>query len=63
MKESNSQNSPPYKGGVAEGRGGSPQNREQLNNLEYLKPTRKSLRHTLTPAEASFWRAVKNGNL
>ena len=63
MKRSNSQNSPPYEGGVAEGRGGSLSNREQLNNLEYLKPTRKSLRHNLTPAEATFWIAIKNGNL
>jgi very-short-patch-repair endonuclease len=60
-------NSPPYEGGVAREarRGGSHSSlpREQLNNLEYLKPNRRSLRHNLTPAEATFWQAVKNGTL
>jgi very-short-patch-repair endonuclease len=63
VAEVDSTNSPPYEGGVAEGRGGSLPNRTQLNNLDYLKPTRKQLRHTLTPAEATFWIAIKNGSL
>jgi very-short-patch-repair endonuclease len=73
----NQKNSPPYEGGVARAarRGGSLSpisdslqddsypHRKQLNNLEYLKPIRKSLRRSLTPAEASLWKAIKNGKL
>jgi very-short-patch-repair endonuclease len=59
------QNSPPYEGGVARAarRGGSSSDRKQLNNLEYLKPTRKSLRLSLTPAEATLWKVIKNEKL
>ncbi len=53
-------NSPPLKGGVTAGRGGcSP----QINNLRNLKTFRKKLRNNLTPAEAKFWKAVRNKNL
>ena len=52
-------NSPPYEGGVAEGRGGSP----QVNNLASLKTFRTKLRRNLTPAEATFWKALKGSKL
>ncbi len=61
-------NSPPLKGGVPEGRGGSDfsdtkTRKEKINNLPYLKTFRKELRNNLTPAEARFWKAVQNKNL
>lgn len=60
-------NSPPFKGGVPAGRGGSaPQNKhnqkEKINNLPHLKTFRKELRNNLTPAEARFWQVVQNKN-
>ena len=58
-------NSPPSKGGVPEGRGGcttlTTQNPKiRINNLPKLKTFRKKLRNNLTPAEATFWKVVKN---
>jgi very-short-patch-repair endonuclease len=47
---------------VPEGRGGFPANRKKINNLRRLKPFRKDLRNTLTPAEAAFWSAIQNKN-
>ncbi len=55
-------NSPPYKGGVPEGRGGSLPNRRNVNNLPNLKSFRKELRNNLTPAEATLWKTIKNKN-
>jgi very-short-patch-repair endonuclease len=99
-------NSPPFKGGVSEGRGGFQDNKNEnlnlpsttpteiqpsltsplkggelesanfkipanverqekvrINNLPHLKPFKKNLRNNLTPAEATFWKAVQNKNL
>lgn len=61
-------NSPPFKGGVPAGRGGSDHSntnniKEKINNLPHLKTFRKELRNNLTPAEAGFWKAVQNKNL
>lgn len=50
------ENSPPFEGGVPEGRGGE----LPINNLPHLKTFRKDLRKNLTPAEAAFWNVVKN---
>jgi very-short-patch-repair endonuclease len=65
----NQQNSPPFKGGVAplRRRGGcltsSTHNPKiNVNNLPHLKTFRKKLRNNLTPAEATFWKVVKNKN-
>jgi very-short-patch-repair endonuclease len=63
--------SPPYKGGVPEGRGGSPvvitvlpiNERIHVNNLPELRTFRTDLRKRMTPAEATFWRIVKNSKL
>jgi very-short-patch-repair endonuclease len=60
--KSQTKNSPPYKGGVPEGRGGSSPNRKKINNLPRLKPFRKDLRNNLTSAEAIFWKAIQNKN-
>ena len=67
-QKSSIENTPPYKGGVSEGRGGceTPKShhlKEKINNLHYLKTFRKELRDNLTPAEAKFWKAVQNKNL
>ncbi len=34
----------------------------QVNNVNYLKDRRKSLRNNLTPAEAKLWSALKNSS-
>jgi very-short-patch-repair endonuclease len=52
-------NSPPFKGGVPEGWGGS----ARINNLPCLEPFRKDLRNNLTPAEAAFWKVIQKKNL
>ena len=36
------------------------QRKNQIKNLDYLKPYRKGLRKNLTPAEASLWILLKN---
>lgn len=61
------ENSPPLKGGVPAGRGGSAsqnknEQKEELNNLPHLKTFRRELRNNLTPAEAKFWQVVRNKN-
>jgi very-short-patch-repair endonuclease len=61
LRKSEPKNSPPYKGGVPEGRSGSPV-RKQVNNLLKLKPFRTELRNNLTPAEATLWKVLKNNN-
>ena len=63
--------SPPFQGGVAEGRGGYsnpktkkfPTGNDKLSNRDYLGPRRKTLRNCLTPAEAKLWISLKNGKL
>jgi very-short-patch-repair endonuclease len=59
QRKNKPKSSPPYKGGVAAGRGGSP----QMNNLPTFKTFRTTLRKNLTPAEAAFWNLVKNSRL
>lgn len=54
-----SRDSPPYKGGVPEGWGGS----ERVNNLPHLKTFRKELRNNLTPAEATLWKLLQGKQL
>ena len=49
--------SPPFEGGVSEGRGGI------FNNLPHLKTFRQELRHNLTPAEAKLWSYLQNSQL
>lgn len=47
--------------GDAEGRGVRSVNRKnQIKNLDYMKPYRKGLRKSFTPAEASLWTLFKN---
>ena len=66
-----SKSSPPYKGGVPEGRGGSPDfrlvlpldERINVNNLPDLRTFRTELRNRMTPAEAAFWKIVKNSKV
>jgi very-short-patch-repair endonuclease len=36
---------------------------KQLNNLNYLKSKRKTLRSNLTPAEASLWKLLQGSKL
>jgi very-short-patch-repair endonuclease len=61
--------SPPYKGGVAarpsraDGVVLSTQEWITVHNLPELKTFRTELRKQLTPAEASFWRVLKNSKL
>src|SRR5688572_8955958 len=63
--------SPPYKGGVPEGRGGSHDSRTVLsiderinvNSLPELRTFRTKLRKRMTPAEATFWRIVKGSKV
>ncbi|MFN0141737.1 MAG: endonuclease domain-containing protein [Pyrinomonadaceae bacterium] len=65
--------SPPYEGGVAAalgGRGGfyynlhsgmaNPRRKKDIHSLPRVGEFRKELRKNLTPAEATFWRIVKN---
>jgi very-short-patch-repair endonuclease len=54
-------NSPPSEGGVSAGRGGRERG-HKINNLPHLKPLRKNLRNNLTPAEAKFWKIIRNKN-
>ena len=35
----------------------------QVNNVDYLKDRRRSLRNNLTPAEAKLWSVLKNSGL
>jgi len=66
-EETTQKSSPPFEGGVSEGRGGfetsdTRELKEKINNLPYLKTFRKDLRNNLTPAEAKFWKVVQNKN-
>jgi very-short-patch-repair endonuclease len=71
LAEEGFKGSPPFQGGVAEGRGGYsnsktkkfPTGDDKLNNRDYLSPRRKTLRHGLTSAEANLWISLKNGKL
>jgi very-short-patch-repair endonuclease len=57
-KSRSTRHSPPSKGGVpAAGGGGG------LHNLPELKTIRKTLRHRLTPAEATLWNLLKKKQL
>ncbi len=38
-------------------------NSQNINNQKHLKPFRKTLRSTLTPAEAKLWLCLKNKQL
>lgn len=61
FQQPETKNSPPLKGGVSAGRGGSSSsNLQQINNLPHLKTFRKTLRNNLTSAEAAFWKVVQN---
>jgi very-short-patch-repair endonuclease len=66
-KNGDFKSSPPFQGGVAEGRGGYyekfPTGEDKLKNREYLRSRRKTLRSNLTPAEAALWTALKNTKL
>ncbi|HEV7644679.1 MAG TPA: endonuclease domain-containing protein [Pyrinomonadaceae bacterium] len=71
LTEEDFKSSPPFQGGVAEGRGGYsdpktkkfPAGDDKLNNRDYLSPRRKTLRNGLTPAEAKLWLFLKNDKL
>lgn len=61
--------SPPNKGGVSKGRGGSDKNNLtsssdiKINNLPYLKTFRCKLRNNLKPAEAKLWTYLQRKQL
>ena len=65
-------NSPPYEGGVAAAAAdgvvfsivpvimANPRRKTDIHSLGHLNEHRKNLRKNLTPAEATFWKIVKN---